>query len=82
MYKEHVPEYCNVKDSGVVCKQEASHWVGVEPDTFYICSDHIATMTNDNFEVPLVDTSSHEVDYLEVAGYSCDAKCDVCNDIT
>jgi hypothetical protein len=83
---EHIPEWCMV--SG--CAREADYWIDTSdgftetllatvdaPETFYMCVDHMATVANGNYSHIRIDTG--EITEVEIAGYSCDQECEVCN---
>jgi hypothetical protein len=86
---EHVPAYCSISH----CQDEASYWIDTSngfteallpsltvPETFYLCSNHMTLIVNDedgNYHHLRIDTG--EVEVVEIAGYSCHEECEVCH---
>jgi len=75
---KHIPKRCQVIEK-IKCRDEATQWIGVSPNTFYICSDHAARMTNEDYEMPIINLETHVVEFTEVAEYACSTNCDICN---
>jgi hypothetical protein len=75
----HTEEFCDCKG----CTKEASYWIeGISgEDTFYLCSDCFNKIVNDEGDYKYIDTDG-ELITCEIGGYSCDDKCEVCNDVT
>ncbi len=74
---KHIPQQCQVIER-VRCRNEATQWVD-NYDTFYICLDHAARMTNEDYEMPIINLKNHRVEFREIGEYSCSEQCDICN---
>ena len=74
----HINIFCDVAG----CSDDASNWIEddtKENKTFYLCSDHMTELCNEDEEIKILNTEDGTIYTKEVAVYSCNDKCDECN---
>lgn len=77
---------CDVRD----CYDEATRWIETKElsgdfdmkgkHTFYICEEHQTTLSPEDDVIKFLNPETGRIRTVEVAVYSCDENCQVCND--
>jgi hypothetical protein len=78
----HIDQVCDIKD----CRNNAEYWIdsnvlgiSMSQDTFYLCDDHMTTLSEDGETIKQINPETLDVDEIEIASYACSDTCDVCN---
>ncbi len=76
---------CEVKG----CKDEATRWFSTDElsgdfdmklhDTFYLCDYHAGIMSAEDDAIPFLNPETGKLRFVELAVYSCNENCGVCN---